>query len=191
MSNFVSLLENPSVSAFVGAAAAFFLVAANDYRRRRRTKRVLTHLVQDQADTARSKLESIRGMLKMMEKNVFCASLIMPFETAQLRLLQHEVLDLLNANQNQGLNALLYWMQAVDDLLNKVQKKSEVLEELYRRNGPNDERRFLGDWILTDLKDAERNMELLLKLFDYYVSDQPHKILEFQHEVPLPERIGS
>ena len=191
MSEITTYLQNPSVAAFVGAAAAFFLVTLNDYRRRRRKKRVLTYLIQDQADSAKSKHESVRGMIDMMENNVFCASPIMPFETAQVRLIQHEVLDLLDANQNQGLNALIYWMQAIDELLSRVQRRSEILEELYRRNGPNDERQFLGDWILTDLKDAERNMELISRLFDYYVSGKPHLILEFQHERQLPERTGS
>lgn len=191
MSEETNVFQNPSVAAFIGAGAAFLLVIVNDWRRRRYKKRVLKNLVEDQSDAARSKLESIRGMINMLENNVFCASPIMPFETAQLRVLQNEVLDLLDANHNQGLNALLYWMNTIDQLLSKVQYKSEILDELYRRNGPNDERLLLANWITDELRDADKNMGYLIKLFGYYVSGKPYKILEFQHEIPLPEQKNS
>ena len=136
---------------------------------------------------ARNKLESIRNMIQMMGENIFCASPIMPFDVAQVRLLQHDVIDLLDANQNQGLNAILYRMQAIDELLSKVLRKSEILDELSRRNAPNEERQFISEWILSELKDADRNMQILLIYFDNYVSGKPYLILEKQHEIPIPK----
>ncbi len=191
MSHETSIFQNPSLAAFIGASAAFFLVVINDWRRKYKKKRVITYLIQDQSDMARSKLESVKGMITSLENNIFCSSLIMPFETAQLTYLQKEIIDLLDANQNQGINALLYWMTSIDYLLGKIQQRSEILEELYRRNGENAERLLLANWIKDDLKDAERNMEYLLKLFDFYVSGKAYKIMEFQHEVPLPKQENS
>ena len=191
MAELFKFLENPSVAAFIGAASAFFLVAANDYRRRLAKKRALKFIVQDQADMARDKLESIRNMIQKMQENIFCAAPIMPFDVSQVRLLQHDVIDLLDANQNQGLNAILYWMQAIDELLGKVLRKSEILEELSRRDAPNEERQLIGEWILSELRDADRNMQILLKMFNNYVSGKPHLILEEQHEIPIPKTRSS
>jgi len=188
MSEETNIFLNPSVAAFIGAGSAFLLVIINDWRRRRQKKNAITYLVQDQLDTARSKLESIKSMIEIMNKNIFCASPIMPFEAAQLRLLQNEVIDLLNANENQGLNALLYWMNAVDLLLNRVQSKSETLEELSRTEAPDSEKLMLAKWILDDLNDSEKNMEHLIRLLGYYAKGEPYKILEYQHEIPLPKQ---
>ncbi len=185
-----SFLQNPSVAAFVGAASAFFLITLNDWRRKRVKRRVLKAVIDDQAELAKDKIEGIRTNLNMLKDNQFTASPFMPFSINQVSSLHNEVVEILNSHENKGIHILLYWMSAIDKLLDRILVKSEKLEYLFRVNGPNNEREFLAKWILDDLNDAIRNMDLIIRLFSLYTSGEAHKMVEFEHEVPKPPTLG-
>ena len=180
----VSLLNNASVAAFLGAAFAFGLVAANDYRRRLKSKRQIRYLVSDNLDLARAKLETVRTNIAMLtEDNRLSGAPIMAFPTAALKSKQLEVIDLLDANQNQGLSVLLYWMEGIDGLLGEYVEATKRLRAVPKA-GPESPRRIeLATEILSTLTDATVSLEQLIEMCEWYGSDQIYKIFETQ--VPI------
>ncbi len=108
----------------------------------------------------------------------------MRFPTTPIKHLQLEVLDLLNANEKAALDAILYWAESIDDLLNDARKTSIKLYELAKVNSPNTEQRSqLGKEILIDLQNAETNLEHLFELCGHYTSGKPHMVVEFHHPI--------
>jgi hypothetical protein len=51
-----------------------------------------------------------------------------------------QVLDLLTSTQSQALEALLYWMRAIDDLIAEGVAVARQIKALSRANGPNADR---------------------------------------------------
>ena len=103
---------NASVSAFIGAFSAFVLVIITDRRRLYRKRSVLRNVISDNGDHARFKLDSVQRNMEFVQNGRIISAPIMKFPTETIRTLQLEVIDILNANQNQAISALLYWMTA-------------------------------------------------------------------------------
>jgi hypothetical protein len=175
------VLNNATVGAFVGAFAAFMLVVGNDYRRRLRSKRQIRYLVSDNLDLARAKLQTVTDVIDMMRNdNRLSAAPIMAFPTAGLKAKQLEVIDLLDANQNQGLSALLYWMESIDGLLGEHLSMAKRLEEMPRQGQESLARQGIATKILTNLGDARQNLEHLIKMCEWYISGEIARIFETQ-----------
>ncbi|MDZ7769915.1 MAG: hypothetical protein U5K38_12915 [Woeseiaceae bacterium] len=130
------MLNNPSVAAFIGAFAAFFLVILNDWRRRRRTKNLIGYLVDDNRTLAIRKLETVQSCLELLDQNKSLDAPIMRFLRDPLSKMHLEVMDMLSAVQNQALAALLYWMEAIDDLLDQALKSASELRRLGNQELP-------------------------------------------------------
>jgi len=175
--------QNPSVAAFVGAFAAFLLVAANDWRRRRRKKRLLTYLVDDNAALARDKRETVKTNIAMIGDNRYTDAPIMRFQTVALTNHHQEVMDMMDANENQGLSALIYWMESIDGLLDEARHTAGVLRQLEIAGSPNEQRSAVGSRLLQQFQDAEANLGIFDKLCTFYVSGDPHKIGEFLYPI--------
>lgn len=180
----VSLLNNASVAAFLGAAFAFGLVAANDYRRRLKSKRQIHYLVSDNLDLARAKLETVKSIIAMLtEDNRLSGAPVMSFPTAVLKSKQLEVIDLLDSNQNQGLSVLLYWMEGVDGLLGEYVDATKRLRAVPSVGPESAQRIALATQILSTLNDARASLEHLIEMCEWYGSGQIYKIFEVQ--VPI------
>jgi hypothetical protein len=180
----MDILNNASVGAFVGAFFAFILVAATDLRRRYRYRRLLTHLVSDNMDLARKKLESVQMNLALIqEDNKVTGSPFMHFPTQSIKDYQFQVLDILDANHKQGLDALVYWMEAIDGLLDEATQSANKLKQCIKRNSSNAERTEAATSYIDVLGESETNLNILIQLTGHYVNGEPHKILEFYHEI--------
>lgn len=180
----IEYLDNSSVSAFLGALFAFLLVIANESRKRNRSKRTIVDLVDDLNELAHRKIESVRTNIALIrEDNKFTTAPFMQFPLSPIKHLQLEVLDLLNANEKAGLDAILYWAESIDGLLNSVTKNSIKLYELAKENAPTAQRAQIGVEMIIELQEAENNLKHFFTFCEHYTTGKPHKILEFQHPV--------
>jgi hypothetical protein len=137
----MEMLSNPTVSAFFGALFAFLLVAATDWRRRRRTKRLLTYLVSDNIDHARHNIESVKTNIALLKKdNKITGAPFIRFPTESIKQYQHDILDMFNANEKQALDALVFWMEAIEDLISNATEKANEIKSLIRQNASNEEK---------------------------------------------------
>jgi len=180
----MKLLANASVAAFLGAFFAFILVALNDWRRRKRSKRQIRYLISDSADHARAKLRTVENFLEMLKENKCVPAPIMKFPLDALRQKQLEVIDLLNANEQQALTGLLYWMEGIDGLLEDYLQTGKALRRAVESNADNATRTQLAKHMMDNLDDAKRNLEYLINMCEWYVTGRAHKILEMQHPIP-------
>ena len=177
-------LDNASLGAFVGAFSAFFLVVLTDWRRRRRIKTLLRHLVSDNLDHARYKVEAVRTNIALIkEDNKITGGPFMQFQTQSIKDYQHQVLDLLNANEKQALDALIYWMEGINGILNEVASNAQRLKQLIKNNASNSEKGVAADEYINSLEETETNLHHFIKLAGYYADGTPHKILEFKYPI--------
>lgn len=184
MNEIMEIFSNPTVSAFFGALFAFLLVAATDWRRRRRTKRLLTYLVSDNIDHARAKIEAVRTDIALIkEDNKITGAQCIRFPTESIKQCQHDVLDMLNANEKQALDALVFWMEAIDELISNAITIANKVVSLIRLDASNAEKMPLLEEYLDLLEEAERNLNHFIELAGHYKNGEPHKILEFQHPI--------
>ena len=180
----MDIFNNPSVAAFIGALFAFLLVSATDLRRRYRIRNLLSYLISDNLDHARSKLEAIRTNIALIkEDNKITGAPFMRFPTQSIKDYQFQVLDILDANQKQGLDALIYWMEAIDDLISEATCKATELKDCIKLNAPNAERTLLVGEFISLLEEAEKNLNHFITLAGYYKEGKAHRILEFQHPI--------
>jgi hypothetical protein len=96
---------------------------------------------------------------------------------------QIEVIDLLDSNENRGLDALLYWMEAIDGLLAEYRATANELRRAVESEADNAIRLRLAARMKTDLEDAQRNLGILIRLCESFVSGKYYEILEFQHPI--------
>lgn len=176
-------LSNASVAAFIGAFSAFLLVAATDLRRRYRLRTLLRCQVSDSQDHARKKREAVQMNLALIrEDRKITDAPFMRFPTRGIKDYELQVLDLLDANHKQGLDALIYWMEAIDDLLVKATSRASRIKELEIRGAADAEEKDLEvRRYIETLEEADRNLGCLVDLTGAYVEGKPHKILEFYH----------
>ena len=184
--SFWNILDNGSVAAFVGAFCAFVLVIFTDSVRRRLKRGRLRFLVGDVLDLARQKLQTVESNIDMLRNNICTDAPIMGFPTQAVRHIHFEVVDLMNANDNQALHGILYWADAIDALLSSASKKAVEIKLAGKNNLPTTHRTALGQEMIDILEDAQVNLGYLIQMAEWYVSGQSHKILEFQHPLRGP-----
>lgn len=173
---------NASVSAFIGAFSAFALVVITDRRRLYRKRSILRNVVSDNGDLARFKLDSVQRNLELAAKGQISDAPIMAFATSAIQSMQFEVIDVLDANQNQGLSALLYWMSATDAQIKTAEEKATQVKALELREPESKEKLILFQEYRQIMEESAKNLEFLGTLIQYYVSGKPEKIQEFFHE---------
>ncbi len=172
---------NASVSAFIGAFAAFLLVIITDRRRLYYKRSILRNVISDNGDHARFKLDTVHRNKEIVQKGNIIAAPIMNFPTEVIRALQLEVIGILDANQNQAISSLLYWMSAIDQQLNNATDKAEQVVALQIRDPENPEKQFLYAEFKIILEESEKNLTYIIQMIDDYVSGKPHKVLEHTH----------
>jgi len=178
-----SILNNGSVAAFVGAFAAYFLVVLTDQRRRRKSKRQLRLLARDNAQHARTKLSTVENLLGLLSENKFVPAPTMAFPTEAIKVKQLEVIDLLSSEENRSLDAVLYWMVAIDGLLHDVYDLARELRAAADSNANDSIRLKLAARIRVNLEDTKRNLEYLAGMLEAYAAGDFKKILNFRYQI--------
>lgn len=173
---------NASVSAFIGAFSAFVLVVITDRRRLYRKRSILRNVVSDNGDLARFKLDFVQRNLEFAAKDQITDAPIMAFATSAIQSMQFEVIDVLDANQNQGVSALLYWMSAIDAQIKNAEEKAAQVKALELREPESKEKLILFKEYQQIMEESAKNLEFLSTLIQFYVSGTPEKIQEFFHE---------
>jgi len=185
-------LNNASVAAFVGAFCAFLLVAATDLRRRYKLRTLLRYQVADCQDHSRKKREAVQMNLALIKKDGRITDApFMRFLTHGMRDYALQILDLLDANHKQGLDALLYWMEAIDELLREATARASRIKEFEVHSPSNPQKDIEVSRYIDALEEADRNLGYVADLAGAYVEGRPHKILEFYHPMDGTKRNGT
>lgn len=179
----MDFLNNASVAAFLGAFSAYFLVALTDWRRRRKRIELLVRRISINRDLATVKRETARTNIAMIRENRFTSAPVMRFPVEDVRALQREALDILSATQTNALDALVYWMEAIDGLFERARLCAEELVQLAKNNAPTPERSAKGEELLNEFRHAEINLGYFIELSTHYINSEPEKILEFRHRI--------
>lgn len=177
-------LNNASVAAFFGAFSAFILVALTDIRRRYRDRTLLRLLIADNLDHAQKKLASIQMNRAMVtDDNNITDAPIMPFPTQSIRDYQLRALDVLGTKEKQSLDAIMYWMESIDELIKSATSLASRIKALIKSDAPLQERMIIVKDYLEILGEVEKNLEHLISMAEFYKKKEYHKIVEFEHPV--------
>jgi len=89
---------------------------------------------------------------------------------------------MLNANKNQTISSLRYWITEIDRQLNKAVEKVESVISLERHTPKDPEKHYL----YTEYKDInnepKKNLNNILELIGHYISGHPESAEEFRRE---------
>lgn len=178
------ILNNASVAAFFGAFFAFMLVVVSGWLKRRRQKSTLRFLISDNLDHARKKRRSTQVNIELLqEANKVMDSPYIRFPVQSVRDHQFQILDLLSAAEKQGLDTLIFWMDAIDELLFSATSKATELKALVQSDASIEEKSEAADQYSELLHESDKNLALLCTLCEYYVEGMPEKIIDFQHPI--------
>lgn len=177
----LDILNNSSVSAFLGALAAYLLVFLTDSRRNSRRHKLVYRLVEASLRQAADKLVAVdRNREALSVRNQVIGAPFMVFSVDQIKALQMQVLDLLEANEKLSLDALCYSMSAIDELLNDATETAALLRSKITENAGTAERNQLVSKILADLGDAAANLRRFEKIAEWYLNKDFERILTTQ-----------
>src|SRR5690348_11641397 len=141
-------LNNASVAAFFGAFFAYFLVVLTDWRRKRKRVALIKIRLSVNHQLAINKKELAATNIGLIQENKFISAPIMKFPTEDVRFLLREALDVLSQNQINAVDALIYWMEAIDGLFSRATICAEQLKELGKTDAPNTVRSAKGNELL-------------------------------------------
>lgn len=175
----IELLENPSVSAFVGAFSAFMLVVLANRIRQGSDKNLLNCLISDTADLARKKIESVQLNLKDLDENGRVSKAgFMPFKTNHIEHILLKVLIRLSANEKQAADAIIYWSQAIDNQLDELSATAWQAILQFKETGKSPEVEAILKEYREEASLSIRNMEIIIEYCESYVSGKPHEVVE-------------
>ena len=171
--------DNKSVAAFSGAFAAFALVMLNDWRRDRRKVNNIRGEVEMNLLLAKGKLESIRSNRSLMlEKNRVVPAPILKFPTMLIRELSAEVLSRLTMDQRRSIEALLYTMEATDELLSEIYELARSLSGALGQA----ERMGQANRLRINFEDAIVNLKRLMEMCENYIAGRYSIIVTKQYD---------
>lgn len=125
----IEVINNPSIAAFVGAFSAFALVMLTDWNRRRIKISLIKRRIEINFELAIDKQKAIKNNIdNIVYLKKYMASPIMKFPIEDIRILQRETLDILSISKIHAIDALIYWMEAIDSQLDDAYKALCVLE---------------------------------------------------------------
>ncbi len=175
----IDILNNASVAAFMGAFFAFFLVALTDWRRKHNKKNLLVTRVKILKEIAQAKLETAEVNIKLIQNDQFTSAPVMKFPS-DLGTLQREAFDVLNSTQINAVDALIYWMEAVDGIFESARLIAEDLYDIIKKGATTAERNQKGKELLQEFWHAKTNLEHFITLASMYIDNEPEKILEYR-----------
>lgn len=168
------ILNNQSISAFLGAFFAFLLVALNDYRRDRKKIKNLRAEIEINLFLAKDKLESVRSNRAILEKNnQVIPARIMRFNTALIHQFSTDILNYLTIDQRRAIGALCYLMEEIDNLLNGVYEQAERLTHPLGQA----ERELIKGRLLIDYGDTIANIKRFIDMCEIYLEEKFSEIL--------------
>jgi hypothetical protein len=171
-----SFLGNRSGAAFLGAFFAFCLVVLNDRRRDSKMVENIDNEIANARDLARQKSKTAENNLKSMNENRGYSGRVIAFDTALVREMKGRVLHLLDPEKRQALNAMLFRMEGIDELFDKI---LEGIEHL--RTHAQDETRVEFDKHVEDLSkmyvEILINSRFFIDMADLYVKGNYREII--------------
>ena len=181
--NMWNFLNNASIAAFIGAFIgalfAFILVIIRDRYRRNQIKKLLKSVVSHNLDFAKNKLQVVeKNIVRIKEHDRYNVASYMPFYTQSIKERQFQVLDLLSESEAQALDALIYRMEGINNLLNEVTSNAEKLKMLDENGASEDEISLVREEYTDSLEETKDNLNILKRFARDYVEGNPHKILE-------------
>ena len=179
MNTIISLLNNPSVAAFVGAFSAFFLVALTDWRRKNSRKRLLVKRLKILKVIAQAKLETAQTSIEMIRNNRFSSAPVMEFPS-DFRVMQREAFNVLSSTQINAIDALIYWMESIDGIFERARIIAEELHVLSKNEAPTQQRSQKGEELINEFQQAETNLGHFVTMASMYINKEPEKILEYR-----------
>lgn len=172
------ILNNQSVSAFIGAAAAFALVVLNDWRRDLRKVRNIKGEVEMNLGLAKSKLETVRRHRDVMRmQNEIIPAPILKFNTTLIRELAALVLDRLTPDQRHAIEGICYNMEATDSLLEGAYGVAKKFGSPLGQA----ERIQMAEHLLVEYGDAIVNLKRTIEMCEDYLGARYSTILTKQY----------
>ena len=193
----MNFLNNASIASLIGgiigAVGAFLVVMITDRFRGEKDKESLRILVDNNRNHAKKKIRTVQMNLAMLTKeHRVTGATIMRFPTRLINEYQFKVLNLMEDNEAQALDALVYWMESIDDLLDEATDHAKELKSLSKQerfgllaepNVAEPKKTLANDECIECFEDAERNLNHLVELAGYYVNGEFNKILGFAHPI--------
>lgn len=178
-----SFLNNSSVAAFVGAFSAYFLVALTDWRRRWRRRELVKRRIIVIRNIAEKKIETADRNITLIRGGRFTSAPVMPFPVEDVRALCRDALDVLSETQINALDALVYWMAAIDGIFERARSLAEELEQMPNDGSCIKQRIKIGERMQAEFGHAEKNLGFFLSLSQFYIDGEPEKILKFEQKI--------
>lgn len=169
------LLDNSSVSAFLGAAFAFLLVVAYDLWRDRRKLETITRAVSNNVEHATAKLETVRRLRNMIrDQNRVQPAQVLPFDVEAIRSKAVGIAHHFSGERSRALEAVCWRLEGCDQLLAEAKALSVALEPIEDQT----ERRRLVEKISTLYGDAIVNLKLAREMSERYACGDYDGILK-------------
>lgn len=180
------LLNNASVAAFLGAFCAFLLVIATDSWRTHRRRKLFTQLLSDAVKGAEAKAASLARTWNLLSRD----DTVQPgeprkFPIVDLMALRLEVANILSGEERLSVDALLFRMEAANNLLDKMEESAEPLYCLYIDKRVSDESTKLKRKLLLDLYAAVKTIREVSELGKLYLAGCHEQITQWR-PAPAP-----
>lgn len=178
MGAILEFFDNKTVSAFAGGLTAFILVVVTDWRRERRKLKHIRSEIELTGVVAANKLETVRRNRTMVRENSLMAAPILKFNAAMIRSMMGDVLDKLPLDQRRALEAVCYWMEAIDELLADTYSRAKSI----RDSKDQAERHDSGKQLIDDYGDAIVNLKILSEMCASYRAGHYTEIITKQYD---------
>lgn len=170
-----------ALGALLGASAAFMLVALSDMRRRYRERCVLRSLIADNIDLARRKRKAVtQNEALFKEEERITEAPLMLFSTHAIQDYKIRVLDVLAKNESACIDALIYWMEAIDTLLRDMSNAASRMKHHVKAEA-QDKIQEAGKEYVEYIDEVKVNLGILREMGNWYLAKQYGKIFGFKH----------
>lgn len=180
------LVETGFAGAFFGAMFAYFLVVIADYRRKNRNIESIRKLIIANLQHVRAKKESVENNIKsLQEDGNLVRSPIMKFPIHILSRMESDSADLLSVDQIVSIDAILYFMEEID---NQIGTAEDFVEDVVEIGLPIEESEEvylkLEEYSVT-MNECIKNLGYLEEFCQYYGNGEFKKIVDFSHPMKI------
>lgn len=173
------ILNSSSIAALIGAFSAFALIILNDWRRNKRKKKILFKEIIRTTQIADKKIESIKRDRESLINDILKPAQIMRFKVEILRIRSTEVMDYIEEDAIAAIDAILYTMESVDNILNDVY---ETIKNIVTNSNKIKESNV--NWkniILNDYNDSINNLGRLKEMCQNFRNKNYKEIITKQY----------
>ena len=170
-------LNSQSVGAALGAGLAFVLLSIGTRIGRRDNKKTLRKRVEILLKVIPAKRVVIQGELDGLHVGNVSGAPILRFPVEAFREMQNRCLRSLSLDEAIGYDALVYWMQAIDQLLAHAEQECHaIVEAVQKHNRPYGDLKPELDRARDFYGDALRNLDYLEGFAQDILKNKPERI---------------